>query len=259
MASAIKSLFGRIDGKVSLVTGGANGLGRAISSRLAEAGSMGLILDHQPALAASAPPSNWLSFAADVRHEEEVQAAVARTVAHFGRLDIVVANAGVVPAWQETSDIDLAGWDETFAVNVRGVMATIKRAVPGLKERGGSIIVLGSLNSWRAHPQQSAYTASKHAVLGMVRAAALDLGRFNIRVNAIGPGPVATEALLERMGRRASVGGPSVAEALRGHAEQTALRRMVTVDEVANTVLFLAGDLSSALTGVFIPIDAGIS
>jgi len=255
---ASKPSFGRIDGKVALVTGGANGLGRAISTRLAEAGSLGLIVDRPAALAVFAPPADWLTFAADVRREADVHAAIARAVAHFGTLDIVVANAGVVPVWEETSAVDLAEWDETFAVNVRGVMATIKHAVPALKGHGGSIIALGSLNSWRAHPQQSAYTASKHAVLGIVRAAALDLGRFNIRVNAVGPGPVATDALLERMSRRASLGGPTVSEALRGHAEQTALRRMVTVDEVANTVLFLAGDLSSALTGLLIPIDAGL-
>jgi NAD(P)-dependent dehydrogenase (short-subunit alcohol dehydrogenase family) len=256
---AIQPSFGRIDGRVSLVTGGANGLGQAIAHTLAEAGSAGLVLDRHTALAAAEPPSDWITFAGDVRREGEMQSAVSRVIEHFGRLDIVVANAGVVPVWQETSDIDLADWDETFAVNVRGVMATIKHAVPVLKTHGGSIIVLGSLNSWRAHPQQAAYTASKHAVLGIVRAVALDLGRFNIRVNAIGPGPVATEALLERMRRRAGLGGPSVAEALAGHAEQTALRRMATAGEVANTVLFLAGDLSSALTGLLIPIDAGIS
>jgi NAD(P)-dependent dehydrogenase (short-subunit alcohol dehydrogenase family) len=251
--------FARLDGRVCLVTGGANGLGRAISNRFAQAGSAGLIFDRRTALAKAEPPSDWLTFAGDVRHEAEVQSAVSRVIANFGRLDIVVANAGVVPVWQETSDIDLADWDEIFAVNVRGVMATIKHAATALKAQGGSIIVLGSLNSWRAHPQQSAYTASKHAVLGIVRAVALDLGRFNIRVNAIGPGPVATEALLERTSRRGRLGGPSVAEALAGHAQQTALRRMVTTDEVANVALFLAGDLSSGLTGLLIPVDAGIS
>jgi NAD(P)-dependent dehydrogenase (short-subunit alcohol dehydrogenase family) len=251
--------FGRIDGRVCLVTGGANGLGRAISQRLAEAGSTGLIFDRPTALAKAEPPSGWINWAGDVRREGDVQAAVAGVIEHFGRLDIVVANAGVVPIWQATSDIDLADWDETFAVNVRGVMATIKQATPALKVQGGSVIVLGSLNSWRAHPQQAAYTASKHAVLGIVRAVALDLGRFNIRVNAIGPGPVATDALLERLNRRANLGGPSVTEALAGHAEQTALRRMVTADDVANVTLFLAGDLSLGLTGLLIPVDAGIS
>ena len=142
--------------------------------------------------------------------------------------------------------------------NVRGVAATLKHAVPALKERGGAIIVTASLNSRRAHPSQGLYTATKHAVLGIVRAAALDLGRYGIRVNAVGPGPVATEALLSRITERAVRGGPSVDDALRHFAEETALRRMVSEADVANTVLFLASDLSAGLTGALVPIDAGL-
>jgi len=108
-----------------------------------------------------------------------------------------------------------------------------------------------------ARPSASGlYTATKHAVLGIVRAAALDLGRY--RVNAVGPGPVATEALLSRIEARALGGGPSVDDALRQFAEETALRRMVSEADVANTVFFLANDLSAGLTGALVPIDAGL-
>ena len=249
----------RLDGKTALVTGGARGLGRAIAQRLGESGAAGAIVDLPSELAQASAPDGWKRIAADVRREEEIAAAVGATLDGLGRLDIVVANAGVVPPWRETEALDLAEWDNVFAINVRGVAATLKHAVPALKVRGGAIIVTASLNSWRAHPRQGLYTATKHAVLGIVRAAALDLGRYGIRVNAVGPGPVATEALLSRIEARALDGGPSVDDALRRFAEETALRRMVSEADVANTVLFLASDLSAGLTGTLVPIDAGLA
>jgi NAD(P)-dependent dehydrogenase (short-subunit alcohol dehydrogenase family) len=251
--------FLRLEGKAALLTGGARGLGRTIAQRLAEAGAVGTIVDLQSELTETSVPSGWKRVAADVRRENEIAAAVRTTLEELGRLDIVIANAGVVPPWRETEALDLVEWDDVFAINVRGVAVTLKHAVPALKARGGAIIATASLNSWRAHPRQGLYTATKHAVLGIVRAAALDLGRYGIRVNAVGPGPVATEALLSRIARRAVAGGPSVDHALRQFAEETALRRMVSEADVANTVLFLASDLSAGLTGTLVPIDAGLA
>jgi NAD(P)-dependent dehydrogenase (short-subunit alcohol dehydrogenase family) len=116
---------GPLDGRVSLVRERANGFGRAISNRLAEAGSMGLVLDRQTALAASTPPSNWLTFAADPRHEEEVHAAIAGTVEHFGTLDIVAGVVSLVRNIRHRS----CRMGRDLCVNVRGVICTIKRAV----------------------------------------------------------------------------------------------------------------------------------
>ena len=185
-------------------------------------------------------------------------AAIESLRARFGRLDIVVANAGLVPPWRETEEIDLVEWDQVFAVNVRGVMATIKPAVQLMKASGGSIIVMGSRNSHRSHPRQCLYTATKHAVLGIVRATALDLGRYGIRVNALGPGAIATDALVERVRARAKDGGPPVEEAFGRHARETALGRMATEEDVAKAALFLAGDQSSGITGQLFPVDAGL-
>jgi NAD(P)-dependent dehydrogenase (short-subunit alcohol dehydrogenase family) len=167
-----------------------------------------------------------------------------------------VANAGIVPPWHDTDAVDLAEWDRVFAVNARGVMATIKHAVPLMKGRGGAIIAMGSTNAWIGHAKQAAYTASKHAALGIVRATARDLGRFGIRVNAICPGPVATEALLARIRRRADEGGAPVEETL-GRYSDTSLGRMPTAEDVVGAALFLASDLSSGITGHLIPVDAG--
>jgi NAD(P)-dependent dehydrogenase (short-subunit alcohol dehydrogenase family) len=242
-----------LDGKVALVTGGAQGLGRAIVKGFADAGAQGLVFDLAPA---DAPlPEGWRFERGDVGSEADVARAVARTGEAFGRLDVAVANAGLVPPWRDTDAIDLVEWDRVFEVNVRGVMTTIKHAVPAMK-RGGSIIAMGSTNSWAAHPKQAAYSASKHAVLGIVRAAARDVGRLGIRVNALCPGPVATEALLDRARQRAQDGSATVEETLKRYAD-TPLGRMPTEQDVAGAALFLASDLSSGVTGHLIPVDAG--
>jgi NAD(P)-dependent dehydrogenase (short-subunit alcohol dehydrogenase family) len=246
-----------LEGKVALVTGGAGGLGRAIARALQAAGATGAIIDLDASAAVAGAPAGWRGLAGDVRDEASLKNAVESTVKELGQLDIVVANAGVVPPWKETEYIVLDEWDQTFAVNVRGVLATIKAAVPAMKQRGGSIIALGSEASNNGHPRQAAYVASKHAVLGIVRSTALDLGRYNIRVNAVGPGAVATEALLGRVAVRAAAAGRTSAELLQKYIDATALGRIATEREVASTVLFLASDLASAITGIIVSIDAG--
>ena len=250
----IGSYPGLLEGRVALVTGGCRGLGAAIGRAFAASGAIGSVID----LEAGSCPEGWLSLAADVTAETDVERAMTATVSRFGRLDIVVANAGVVPPWSETTDLDLAALDRTLAVNVRGVAATLKHGGRALREGGGSIVVMASMNAYHASPAQSSYTASKHAVLGLVRTAALDLGRHDIRVNGIGPGPVATDALRERLARRAAEGGLSVDEALRQAADGTALGRMVTENDVAGAALFLASDLSAGVTGTIVAVDAGV-
>jgi NAD(P)-dependent dehydrogenase (short-subunit alcohol dehydrogenase family) len=240
--------------RVALVTGGSRGLGAAIVQAFARAGAVGSVLD----LETGTPEEGWMALAADVTDENEVAEAVAETVRRFGRLDVVVANAGVVPRWSDTQNLDLAALDSTLAVNVRGVAVTLKHGAHAMRETGGSIVVMASMNAWHALPAQSAYTASKHAVLGLVRTAALDLGGHGIRVNAIGPGPVATDALRKRLATREREGGLSVEDAMQQAAAATALGRMVTEDDVAGAALFLASDLSSGITGALLPVDAGL-
>lgn len=244
-----------LGGRIALVTGGAQGLGQAIIHGFAAAGAQGVSVDLAPG--AEALPEGWRFEPGDVAAEAEVARSFAAARQTFARLDVVVANAGMVPAWQDTEAVDLAEWDRVFAVNVRAVMATIKHAVPCMTE-GGSIIVMGSINSWAGHPKQAAYTASKHAVLGIVRAAARDVGRRGIRVNALCPGPVATDALLDRLRQRAQSGIATVEEALQRYSD-TPLGRMPTAEDVAGAAIFLASDLSSGLTGHMIPVDAGFA
>lgn len=247
---------GILEGRIALVTGSSTGLGRAIVNEFAAAGATGAGFDINPG--SEVLPDGWLDIQGNVASENDIQAAIAQIGETSGRLDVVVANAGLVPPWSDSEDIDLDEWDDVFAVNVRGVMATIKHSVPLMQHEGGSIVVMGSLNSRRAHGKQCLYTATKHAVLGIVRATALDLGRHGIRVNALGPGPIATDALLDRLQQRAGQGEPPADEVLMDFASDTALGRMATEEDVARAATFLASDLASGMTGQILPVDAGL-
>lgn len=249
---------GLLDGRIALVTGGARGLGHAIATTFSGHGAAGAAFDLPLGGTSPALPQRFTLLAGDVTAEPDIASAVETLVLSHGRIDVVVANAGLVPPWRATEALDLAEWDRVFAVNVRGVAATLKHAATAMRDTGGAILVMCSINSWRAHPRQMLYTASKHAALGIVRAAALDLGRYGIRVNGLAPGPIATEALLERVRNRAAAGGPGEKEALAALAGETALGRMATAEEVAKAALFLASDLASGITGRLFPVDAGL-
>jgi len=245
-------MTGLLEKKTAFVTGAAAGLGLAIVETFAAAGARGIAFD--PRSPERPLPKDWSHRAGDVRDEEGLGDALV-SLQREG-LDVLVANAGVVPPWRESESIDLNEWDNAFAINVRGVIATVKRAIPLMKVRGGSIVIMGSINSNLGHARQAAYVASKHAVLGIARSTAQDLGRHGIRVNALCPGPIATPALLERLRNRAQTGGPSETETM-GRYNQTALGRIATAEEVANAALFLASDLSSGITGQAIAVDGG--
>jgi NAD(P)-dependent dehydrogenase (short-subunit alcohol dehydrogenase family) len=244
-------------GRAVLITGGARGIGRAITGKFAANGARGIVLDREAVLAKADLPAGFSGRIADVSHEEDIAAAVAAAVSAFGRLDVVVVNAGIVPPWHETADLDLEEWNHVFAVNARGVAATLKHAVPAMKTAGGSIVVTASINVIKGAARQLVYTASKHAVRGIVCCAALDLGRYNIRVNALAPGPVLSEALRERIRYRQTLGGPSEAQSEVELAAQTPLIRIATEEDIAKGALFLASDLASAVTGHMLPIDGG--
>jgi NAD(P)-dependent dehydrogenase (short-subunit alcohol dehydrogenase family) len=246
-------------GRRVVVTGGANGIGAAVAQRLATLGAEGVVLDLPEALDGSAvdPPVGWHTVPIDVADEASTDAALATSAQLLSGLDVVVAAAGVVPAWQHPSELDLDDLDRVFAVNVRGVAATIKHALPFLRA-GSAITVVASVNAWRGDPNLTSYVASKHAALGLVRSAAMALGSKGIRVNAVAPGPVATDALRGRIASRQERGGLTVDESLAASARSTALGRIATAADVANAVAFLCSDLSSGITGQLLNVDGGI-
>ena len=244
-----------VDNKRVLVSGSSQGLGRKIVEKLSENNSIGFGFDLQES---NKDFKGWEFLQVNVSNELEIINGFKQIKKKIGKLEVVVANAGIVPPWRTINEIDNDEWEKVFNVNVKGVALTIKHSVELMKSSGGSIIVMGSINSLLGHSGQSLYTASKHALLGIVKCAAVDLGKYNIRVNAIGPGPIATEALLKRLKSREDNKGMSVRSALDGFANNTALGRMPTEDDVANTALYLSSNLSSSITGQIIPVCSGL-
>lgn len=240
----------------AVVTGGSRGLGRAIADRLAAAGASIVVVDLPGSVAV---PENW-EFAPCDLAEPDAGDILRALAARLGSVSIVVANAGLVPPWRGVEELDAAEWQRVMTVNVFGVAITLGAFAGALAASGhGSAIAMASINGFSAHPKQVLYTASKHAVIGVMRAAAQDLGPRGVRVNALAPGPIATDALRQRLDARHADGGPAPADALAALSGQTMLRRLATAEDVAGVAHFLASDASAGMTGHVFPIEAGMS
>lgn len=236
--------MGRLDGKVALVSGGARGIGAAIGSRLAAEGArvvLGDILEKSEFEVAQELGAHGLCLRLDVTSSEDWTDAVQAAVDRFGGLDILVNNAGIVN-FGLTGDYSLAQWNSVLAVNLTGTFQGITAAVPALRRRkGGSIINISSIAGIRGYGQVPGYTASKFGVRGLTKAAALDLGRDRIRVNSVHPGFILTP----------------MTEGLVPSTSHVALDRVGRPEEVAELVVYLAGDESSFVTGAEFVIDGG--
>jgi NAD(P)-dependent dehydrogenase (short-subunit alcohol dehydrogenase family) len=250
---------GTLEGKVAIVTGGGYGLGEAIARTFAEAGGRVIVAGRDlNRCTRVAENIGGLPLAVDVTREDAVAALFHACDQAFGRLDVLVNNAGTVVPWQPIEDIAAADWDSLFAVNLRGVMLCTKHAVPLLKRRGGAIVNMASRVGLRGIGLQSAYSASKFAVIGFTEATARELGPYHIRVNALCPGAVRTEALLARVADRAAARGMTIEDFIKAEiADKNALGRLTEPGEVAKAALFLASAEAEAITGTALRIDAG--
>ncbi len=243
------------DGKSVIITGGSSGLGEGMVNSFGEVGAKGIIFDQKPP---SVLKNGWIFIDCDVTDEDSVKEAFERIPQNFKPVDFLIANAGIVPSWASIADTTTEAWDKVMAVNGRGLFLTLKYGSPHLRCPGGSIVVTASINAWKGDANIVPYVASKHAALGIVRSAAMDLGKLGIRVNAIGPGPIATEALLSRIEERGKNSQLSVDSALELLSKQTALGRLATIEDVANVTLFLCSDLARGVTGQIVNVDAGL-
>ena len=255
---------GRFAGRVALVTGAARGQGREHAVRFAREGA-DLILtdlrapDEEPdGLAATAAlvgqaGRRVAARAADVRDESMLRAAVADGVRELGRLDVAVANAGVLsvaPSLEETAE----GWQRTLDVNLTGAWNTARAALPYLIEGGGgSIVVVGSTQAFKVSANLAAYVASKHGVVGLAKALALEFAEHNVRVNSVHPTTVWTPMI-------ADVAPAGMSEAqLRTHYRTANALPVPWIEpvDVSNAILFLASDEARYVTGASLPVDAG--
>src|SRR5581483_6125037 len=241
----------RFDDRCALVTGGAQGIGRAVAACLVAEGARVVLLDFDgEATERAAAELGCIAVVGDVSRREDVQRAVATCLERCGSLDVVSANAGVaaVEPFLDTGD---ATWDRIIAVNLAGAFRTIQEAALAMRDGGGgSIVVTTSTNAFWPETGTSPYTASKHGLLGLVRNAALDLGRYGIRVNAVAPGIVRTR--LARFLTEDPIEGPK-------YLENVPLGRFAEPEDIAKAILFLASDDARYITGEQLVVDGGVS
>jgi (+)-trans-carveol dehydrogenase len=274
-------MTGRVEGKVAFITGAARGQGRSHAVRLAQEGADIIAVDvcrgFEGSPAPAATPEDLAETAdmiknldrrvvtaqVDVRDYAALKAAVDDGVEELGRLDIVVANAGIGTTGVKLHKMDEAAWEETLGVNLGGVWKTVKAAVPHLKSggRGGSIIITSSVGGLKAYPQVGHYVTAKHGVVGLMRTFAVELGAESIRVNTIHPTHVSSPLLMNEPTYRLfrpdlQNPGPDDLAPICQSFHFLPIPWVEPAD-ISNAVLFLASDETRYITGVTLPVDAG--
>jgi NAD(P)-dependent dehydrogenase (short-subunit alcohol dehydrogenase family) len=240
----------RLEGRAAIVTGAARGIGRASAERLAQEGAEVLLCDLDPAVAEAAKAMGQASVVADVSTRAGIERLFAEADSRFGRLDVLVNNAGVMSKAAKLIDLDDAEFDRVMAVNVKSVLLATQAAARRMQpRRSGAIVNLSSVTAVIAGADQIPYTVSKSAVKQLTANAALALAPYGVRVNAVGPGVIETPMAAAVTG----AGG----EALEMVLSRTPLRRLGRPEEIASIVAFLASDDASYITGQTIFADGG--
>ncbi len=248
--------MGRLDGKVAVITGAANGIGAAAARRFIAEGARVLLVDlDATALAATAAPFGEAAaiLAGNVSEEATATAYVAEALRRFGRLDIALLNAGIEGEVAAIPELPIEVFDRVMAVNVRGVWLGLAALMPVMQDGGGgSIVITSSTAGLRATPRLAAYITSKHAVVGLMRSAALEGAPLKIRVNCVNPGPVETR-MIQALDASMSPGADASKRSRR-----VPLGRYAAVEEIASLMLFLASDESGFCTGGTYVADGGL-
>jgi 2-keto-3-deoxy-L-fuconate dehydrogenase len=241
--------MGDFDGLVAAVTGGASGIGLATARLLRSRGARVAVLD------LGEPPADagLLGLRCDVSQDDQVRAAVARVTGDLGGLDILVANAAVSSVGT-VEDNDDDEWTRVLDVNVTGVVRVVRAALPYLRRsHAGAVVTTCSVASYAGLPQRALYSASKGAVYALTLAMAADLVREGVRVNAVAPGTADTPWVGRLLARAADPAGERAALEAR-----QPMGRLVTPDEVAHAIAYLASPLSGSTTGTVLPVDGGM-
>jgi (+)-trans-carveol dehydrogenase len=272
--------MGKVDGKVAFITGAARGQGRSHAVRLAEEGADIIAVDicadvatvgyplgtveelEETAELVRATGRSAVTCVADVRSQQELDAAVRAGLAGFESIDIVSANAGIV-SYGTVCEMTDDTWQDTIDINLTGVWRTIKATAPSMiaAGRGGSIIITSSTGGLKGFPNVSHYSTAKHGLTGLMKSAAAELGAHGIRVNTLNPTNVNTLMFHNPTtygSYRADVGDPSMDDV----AEAARLNNVLGIPwtepiDVSNALLWLASDESRYVTGVVLPVDAG--
>jgi NAD(P)-dependent dehydrogenase (short-subunit alcohol dehydrogenase family) len=248
-------------GKVALITGAGNGIGRATALAFGKSGAKVIVVDRDAAggeatvgiLRQQGGEARFVT--ADVTKSADVAAYVKAALDAYGRIDCFHNNAGIEGTWKHTAEYDEAMFDQVIAVNVKGVFLGLRHVLPVmLQQKAGAIVNTASVAGLVATPGMPAYVASKHAVIGLTKTAAGEVARSGVRVNAVCPGPVDTR-MIHSLEQQLNPADP--ASVSRRYQAAIPLGRYVVPEEIANTVLFLCSDLASAITGAQYVVDGG--
>ena len=256
MAELVKKLVNDFEGLVAVVTGGSSGIGLATARLLAARGAAVAVLDLQPPPEdqPAVPPAPPVAFeTCDVRDDAQVTAAVARVAERLGGVDVVVSNAGIgaLGSIEATGDDE---WLRVLDVNVLGTVRVVRAALPYLRASDApSVVVTASIAAWAGLPRRAAYSASKGALLALTLAMAADHVAEGIRVNAVAPGTADTPWV----GRLLNAAPDPIAERAALQARQP-MGRLVSADEVAHAIAYLASPLSASTTGTVLAVDGGM-
>jgi SDR family mycofactocin-dependent oxidoreductase len=273
---------GKLDGKVAFITGAARGQGRSHAIRLAEEGADIIAIDicrqiDTVPIPMSTPEDldqtvdlvkgrggRIVAVQCDVRDRTALTAAVDEGVSQFGRLDIVLANAGLAADGAAMDAMDEQHWRDSLDVNLTGVWLTAKVAIPHLIAggRGGAMVLTSSVGGLKAHPGIGNYVSAKHGVVGLMRTLAVELAPYNIRVNSIHPSQVNTPMLMNEMTYRMfrpELENPTKDDmAVVSESMHLLPTPWMEPEDISNAVLFLVSDDSRFITGVTLPIDGGL-
>lgn len=247
--------------KVVLITGAANGIGRAATLAFAARGAKVVVVDRDAAGAEAAAGvvrqqgGNAMHVAADVTRSGEVQAYVKATLDAHGAIDCFFNNAGIEGRIAPTAEYDEDMFDAVLAVNLKGVFLGLRHVLPVMIAQGrGAVVNTASIAGLLGSPGMPAYVASKHAVIGLTKCASGEVGRHGVRVNAVCPGPIDTR-MIQDLQSQMNPSNPAAARA--SYESSIPIGRYGTPEEVANVVLFLCSDLASNITGAQYTVDGG--
>jgi len=254
----------KLEGRVSVVTGGGHGIGRAIALRFAQEGAAVVIAGPTTETIETATQEvqrlgvRAFPVLTDVSDETSVERMVAAAIAAFGQIDILVNNAGIAGPTAPAIKVSREDWDRTMAINLTGAFLCAKHALPHMIERrNGRIINITSVAGLHGYALRSPYSSSKWGMIGLTRTLADEAGRYNVTVNAIAPGPVRGPRIESVIRNRALELGLPFEEVEREYVEPTALKRMTEEEDIAAVAAFLASEEASNLTGQTIDVSAG--
>lgn len=256
----------KLENRVAVITGGAGGIGRAAGKLFSEEGAHVVLVDlNEDALkdaVSSIGDENVSYVVADTTQPDQVQRFVNAAIERHGGIDIFLANAGIEGEFDSIIDTPVEMFDQVMSVNVRGVWLGLKYVMPVMRERGGgSIVITSSTAGIRGSSGMSPYVTSKHAVIGLMRTAAIEGAPMGIRVNTVNPAPIQTRMMRSLEQQRVSgAGGPdSIEQAQENTASRILLQRYGEPEEVGKLMMFLASDESSFCNGGVYMVDGGTS